>query len=350
MSGKNSNKSGLSKSNKKDKNSEEQPDEEDDVVASIEIADGNCLKQVAEFFKATTTMIPLIFYPNRMEIVRANYDSTLVNRAVFNNEKFMLKYYVNTNLFNEPDHETTIRKHTGEFDEDGSPIINIETIKEPRHVFIPEMDKFYKQCKNIARRDGFLITIFKSSSKRNAKGNNDFNNYYAKSSRISSNSAPEGNAIIKAENPDDYRDYDLNFIEPRFARKTNQKIKLAELCTVCNSFVRDKCETVSLMSYNEGFRMRANDQDYGWGTYVDPKRKGKIIIGGAASKHDYFGVPLDFIRALFKLQTIAGNGGVCAIYSHTIALQIILPIGIVGEFIITMIPPDKKSSDKEDSD
>lgn len=339
MSGKILDKNAPSKSDKKDKNVDDQQDEEDDVVASIEIADGNCLKQTVEFFKATTTMIPLVFYRDRMEIIRANHDSTLVNRAIFSNKQFMLNYYVNEKLFNDSEYKTTIRNHNGEFDEDGSPIMLSERVNDPRHVFIPELDKFYKQCKNISKKDGFIITIFRKLSSTDPKKNGA---YYARVSKISSNSSAEGNKMIKSENIEDYRDYDLEFIEPRFVGKANQKIRLAELCTICNNFVRDKCEITSLMCYAEGFRIKGSGQDYGWGTYTDSKKKGKIKIGGGASKHDYFGVPLDFIRALSKLQTIAGNGGVCVIHSHPICLQLIVPIGIVGEFIITLIPPDKK--------
>lgn len=338
MSGKKSNKNVPSKKTEKDISEDEELDDENELVALIEITDGNCLKQTVEFFRATTTVIPLVFYRDRLEIVRANYDSTLVNRAIFNNEEFILKYQVNENLFNEPYHETTTKKHNGDFDEEGSPIIVEETFPDPRHVFVPEMSRFYKQCKSIARKDGFQIAIYKNS----ATGK-----YCARVSRISSNSAPVGNTIIKAENVEDYRDYNLDFVEPRFALRANQKIRLVELCNSCSEFNRLECQTTSLMCYAEGFRMKNTGQDHAWGTYADIKKKGKIRIGGDAAKHDYFGVPSDFIKALAKLQTIAGNGGVCAIYSHAICLQFIIPIGIVGKFIITLIPPDVKEEKSE---
>jgi hypothetical protein len=338
MSGKKSNKNIPSKKTEKDNSEDEQLDDENELVALIEITDGNCLKQTVEFFRATTTVIPLVFYRDRLEILRANYDSTLVNRAVFGRKEFILKYQVNEELFNEPDHETTIRKHNGEFDEDGSPIIIEETIKDPRHVFVTEMTRFYKQCKSIARKDGFQIAVYLNSTT---------GKYCAKAYRISSNSATSGNTIIKAENVEDYKDYTLNFVEPRFALKANQKIRLVEFCSVCSEFSRLETQTTSLMSYAEGFRMKNAGQDYKWGTFTDSKKKGKIRIKGEGSKHDYFGVPSDFIKALSKLQTIAGNGGVCSIYSHAICLQFIIPIGIVGEFIITLIPPDVNEEKSE---
>lgn len=338
---KNGTDSGKTKSNK--------DFQEDEVIAWVEIPDGNCLKQTVEFFRNTTTMVPLVFYKDRMEIVRGNHEATLINKAVLDNIDFITKYEVNTSLFNDPLHEKIIVKQTGLIDEDGVPETVEEKVLDPRHIFIPVTDTFHRQCKTIARKDGFRIIIYKSSE--NKKINSTQQDCYMKASKISANSAPEGEISISPENPADFKAYDFDFKEPCSSR-VNQKIKLIELCSICTNFVRHNCEIIDLMCYLDGFRMKGGEsqsvQDFGWGKYSDIKslgKKGKIVVGGPSTKHNSFGVPKDFIKALSKLQTIAGNGGVAAIFSHSSALQIVIPISVIGRLTITIIPPD----DEEDS-
>jgi hypothetical protein len=325
--------------------------QEDEIIAWIEISDGNCLKQTVEYFRNTTTMVPLVFYKDRMEIVRGNHEATLVNKAVLDNINFIIKYQVNVELFNEPLNVKIVRKPTGVIDANGIPEIIEEKVPEPRHIFIPVTDTFHKQCKTIARRDGFRIIIYKSSEGKESKNYNKkinglYHDCYMKASKISANSAPDGEIGIFPENTDDFKDYGFSFPQP-CEGKINQKIKLIELCSICSNFVRHNCEIIDLMCYIDGFRMKGGEsqsvQEFGWGKYSDTKylgKKGKIVIGGPSTKHNNFGVPLDFIKALSKLQTIAGNGGIAAIFSHSSALQIVIPISVIGRLIITIIPPD----------
>lgn len=176
-----------------------------------------------------------------------------------------------------------------------------------------------------------------------------------KASKISANSAPEGEIKILPENADDFKDYGFSFVNPS-EEKVNQKVRLMELCSICTNFVRHKCEIIDLMCYLNGFRMKGGEsqslQDFGWGKYSDIKyidkkgKKGKIVVGGPSSVHNSFGVPMDLIKALSKLQTIAGNGGVAAIFSNSSALQIVIPISVIGRLIITIIPPDEEEEEE----
>jgi len=348
---KNATDSGRTKSNK--------DFQEDEVIAWVEIPDGNCLKQTVEFFRNTTTMVPLVFYKDRIEIVRGNHEATLINKAVLDNIDFITKYEVNTSLFNDPLHEKIIRKLTGVIDENGVPETVEEKVPDPRHIFIPVTDTFHRQCKTIARKDGFRIIIYKSSEDRESKSynkrisSNTQQDCYMKASKISANSAPEGEISISPENASDFKEYGFDFKEPR-SGKVNQKIKLIELCSICTNFVRHNCEIIDLMCYLEGFRMKGGEsqsiQDFGWGKYSDTKllgKKGKVMVGGPSTKHNSFGVPKDFIKALSKLQTIAGNGGVAAIFSHGSALQIVIPISVIGKLTITIIPPDDEEDESK---
>lgn len=140
--------------------------QEDEVIAWIEISDGNCLKQTVEYFRNTTTIVPLVFYKDRMEILRGNHEITLVNKAVIDNMHFVIKYYVDITLFNDPLNAKLV-KRTIET-KNGTEIIE-EKIPEPRHIFIPVTDTFHRQCKTIARRDGFRIIIYKTSGNHESK-------------------------------------------------------------------------------------------------------------------------------------------------------------------------------------
>jgi hypothetical protein len=333
------------------------------IVAEIEMADGNAFKQIADFFKITTSNIPLVFYEDRMEIERGNIEATMINRAVFGNTRFIFKYWVNKALFNDPGYVRTVKKATGRMLPNGTPEVIEEKVSDPRHIFIPVTDIFHRQCKTINRKDGLCLTVFKSGEPEiegkahpGRRIGSLTQDGYMRATKITSSTASGAGIDIPAESVEEvHKNYEYYFLEPMYG-KINQKIKLADLCTICSNFSRHKCETTNLMVYPNGFRMKGGEvqaiQDYGWGVYKDVKvidAKKKLVIGGADTKFHNFGVPLDFIKALSKLQTIAGNAGIAVVYAHDLAMQIILPISIFGELIITIIPPEDEDEEPTES-
>jgi hypothetical protein len=339
-------------STKKDKRKTSKNDE---IIASFEISDGNCLKQIVEYFKSTVSTIPLAFYRDRMVIIRGNVERTIVNEAIFDNTDFIINYTTNPELFNDPSNIKE-EKQKVKVIENGVTKYIEETVEvpDPRHIYIPITDIFHKHVKTISRRDGFRITIYKyaddntETEKGKQKGRN-INTWipdsYMKAAKISANSAPYGEVKIDSENIEEYQDYNFDFDKP-MGKFPNQKIKLSEMSTTCTNFVRLRYDAATLMVYPRGFRMMGeegkSDQDYGWGVYADPKvSKGKIkiIIKDPDTEYDSFGVPLDLLKAVSKLQTVAGNGGVVAIRSNEHAMEMAMPISTAGRLKITIVPP-----------
>jgi len=340
---------------------------DDSVIARIEISDGNCLKQVVEYFRNVTTMVPLVFYRDRMDIIRANSDTTIINMASFDNTDFIVDFYVNPELFNDQNNTKKVKQKI-KIIENGKVSYGEETVDEPdpRHIYIPTTETFHRQCKTIARRDGFRITIYKYSDaaiefmKEKQKGRKVgewIPDSYMKASKISANSAPYGEIEIGSEDVEEFDDYDFNSLQP-LKKDPNQKVRLTELCSTCTSFVRHRYDDANLMVYPRGFRIQGeegkSDQDFGWGIYKDIKvikGKMKIVIKDNDTEYDSFGVPLDFMKALSKLQTIAGNGGVVAVRANESVMQIIMPISTVGRHKIMVVPPiedDEDEDQKED--
>jgi hypothetical protein len=336
----------------------------DEIIADIEISDGNCLKQVVEYFRNTGAIIPIIFYEDKMEIVRANPETTIMNKAVFDVGEFIVNYYVNPNLFNDRGNTKKVVEFYKETNEDGK-IVSIEetnTVPDPRHIYIPNTDTFYRQCKTIAKKDGFRITIYKISEEEfnrtierqsGSKVGGWNPDSYMKTNNISASSAPYGEMMIGSENVEEFIEYGLDFVEPNTS-KPNQKVRLGELCATCKGFVRHKYEVSSLMVYRSGFRMKGgigqSGQDFGWGTYKDVRKfkSSKIVIKGMDTIYDVFNVPVDLLKSFSKLQTIAGNGGVAAIYSNRRAMQIVVPISVIGKLTITIIPPVDAEEDEQE--
>ena len=232
-------------------------------------------------------MIPLVFYEDRMEIVRGNHETTIITRAVFDRTEFILDYYTNKALFNDPDHVRKVKRPTGKHNENGTQEMVEEKVNDPRHVFVPDTESFCCQCKTIVRRDGFLIVIYKLSASEESKLTSKTGvgesvpDSYMKVARISANMSQDGGAKVPSEGTSEYQDYDFSFSEPRLG-KTNRKIRLAEVCNICTNFVRSRCDVANLMCYPEGFRMKGaenrTEHDFGWGVYKDVRRIGKRRI------------------------------------------------------------------------
>jgi len=356
----------------KNKNNSNFEDDEDEIIARIEFSDGNSFKQIVEFFKNTVSLVPLAFYKDRLVITRGNFDETIINESTIDKTDFLLDYYVNPEFFNHQSNVKLIKQKVKVIQkekviEDGKTIEKDiikffeETIEvpDPRHIFIPNKDTFHKQVKSIAKRDGFRIIIYKYSDKEyNEMKNNSKNrkienpwipDSYMKAMKISGNSSSNGEFKIGSENVEEYVDYTFKFDKPS-NQIPNQKIRLSEICDACSNYVKLKIDFAHLMSYPRGFKIMPSEkieqEPYKWGICNKKKKnKGKIIIDDPDSEYDLFGVPLDLLKAISKLQPVSGNGGIASIRSNEFSLEILIPILSIGQHKITIIPSNEDTDE-----
>lgn len=338
-----------------------------EVIACIEFSDGNCLKQTIEYFKTTVT-VPLCFYKDRMIIERGNLDSSIINKADFNNTQFIVDYYTNTDLFNDKYFKKVVKTKIEIVDDNGNVSYREEEklVEDPRHLYIPSKEHFYTQCKSISKRDGFRITIYKISEEeienalKIAKNRKIMSQWVPDSSmtteKISSSSAPYGKMVIDSENISAFSDYNLKFVNP-LETPPKQKIRLTELCGAFSSFVKHKYAFANLNVYPAGFMVSGDEgrsnQEFGWGDYsedkvVKSKGKSKFVIKSNNAKPDVFCIPQELVKAFSKIATISGNNGVVAIYSTKDAIAFKIPISFCGNLVITIIPPPEEEEEEEE--
>jgi len=351
----------------------------DEVIVRFELSDGNCLKVATEFYKNLTDIVPFAFYKDRVVITRCNYEQTLMSETCFDKLDFVLDYYVNPALFNDPNH-TRQEKRIIKVIENGITRYEEETVEvpDPRHIYIPVTDTFVQQNKNIARRDGFRMTIYKNHVADQATSNSSSSQSKPKSIQkgrrsndwtpdsymgvacISAGAAPIGEVKVLSQDIIEYNVYNLDFT-PCDKTIVKQKIKLADLSSTCAKFHKQQnLEQALFMVYQHGFRIKDAAESngspgFGWGKYEDVKvntGKLKIVIKDPNTENDAFGIPPVLLKGISKLPTMAGVNGVCAIRSNEISMEILCPVSSVGYHKITIIlpPEDPNPSDDENDD
>ncbi len=329
----------------------------DEIIARIEISDGNCFRQVVEYFKTTVGTIPLTFYTDKMVILRGNADKTVINEASFDNTDFIVDYTVNPEFFNDPNNVKIIKQKVKVIENNIVKYIE-ETIEvpDPRHIYIPTSDVFYNQVKTITRKDGFCITIYKyQQDDEEIKQKSNIKQWipdsYMKFVKISANSASDGEIKIESENIKQNEDYMFEFEKPA-KPIPNQKVRMNEMCTTCNNFNKLHYDVATFLVHQRGLRMMGKEgksgQNFGWGVYKDPVVSKKIVIKDPDAEYDSFGVPRFLIKAISKLQTMAGNGGVLAVRSNEFAMELKMPISTVGKLKTLIIPPIEDDDDEDE--
>jgi hypothetical protein len=175
---------------------------------------------------------------------------------------------------------------------------------------------------------------------------------YMKAERLTASSST-GPIKIGSENIEEFKEYSFEFQQPDL-RPPNVKIRLPDLCAAFCSFIRHKYDKADLMIYHQGFRVMGGEgnykQKYGWGTFEEVRvigSKTRFVLRNKDSEYTSFEVLLPFMRAITKLQTVAGNGGVAVIHGNKNALQLIIPISTIGKLKITIVPPDDEDDNKD---
>jgi hypothetical protein len=314
----------------------------DDIIAYIELSNGNCLKQIVEFFKNSTVYTSFIFYEDRMEIKRSNFDLTLVNSAVFTNLDYILEYKVNSNLFNDKKN-TKIVKETLITTEGGEEklIERVKKIADPRHIYTPRADLLQLECKTVTKSDGFRFSVYNCAS----SGRPEIS--YMTAGRISTNSSYSEDTRIPPDNCEFYDD-DIIKSQPRFEAKSHrQKIRLVDFCSNLKNY-KNKCETVEFMSYPRGFRVKSCDVqsgiDFGWGIYKNALVNSRIKL--LDSEHNTFQISTDLQKSLIKIGSIGDKVSIGLFCSNEDMLQIILPICQYGSLIVTITNKTKQGIER----
>lgn len=337
--------------------------DDDEIIASIELSDGNALRQTVEFFKNTVTMTPIVFYKDKMVIQHANVDASVINEAIFDRTDCIINYTVNTKLFNDQDNIELVKQKVKIIEKDKI-TYSEETIEVPcpRHIYVPISTVFYTQLKNISRKDGFRITIYKYSEDNQKNTKNKTRAYnmdtwvpdsYMKTTPLTGNTSFDNDVIVGSENTDENKKYEFLFENP-INPVPNQVVPLDKLCLACTKLLRLHVNDAIFMAYPRGFRIKGEDgkgRDFKWGICKEQKvikSKNKIVINDPDTVCNSFGIPSELLKPLSKLLTIAGNGGTAAIRSSIDAMEIRIPISTCATLKITIIPPSQcDSSDDE---
>lgn len=314
---------------------------QDSVIACLEISNGNCFKQLVDFFRNSTILVSFVFYKDRMEIVRGNHDTTLINRAVFENLDYILDYKVNVELFNDINYSKTItEKFMTIIDGEEKLIEREKTVKDPRHFYTPNSDLLQTECKLISKMDGFRITIYKLGNTSES---------YMKAHRISNNSSQFKDTKIPQENCE-FFDYPFSCKQPRFSSSYRQKIKLNDFCSTLKNFVKHQCDTIDFMIYPNGFRIKSDTAgsvlDHGWGVYYDDIVDSKIKLND--SKYHSFQITQNLLKYLVKIHGISDKVAVALFCGNNDMLQIVIPIYSFGPLIITILKKCEKDNDDEE--
>lgn len=283
------------------------------IVVSFDIFDGYTFRQLFEFYKSCLTSAPIFVYKDGFRTIRGNSKVSIVINSFIKKDN-ILKYSVDTELFNHKMHDT--------------------------HIINMDLDDLCVKLKNIPKQGAVRLFQYEESD-------------CVYCQIYGGSKTNDGLMAIKLE-PYDRQTYEIDDeILPE--HEPNAKVPLSYFCSGCESSIKSKCKKTELQCFPNMINCvisketNPHSNNIMWRNFTSPSIESlysqeytKIKTDVESSGGSIYTVNIEaaLLKPLSKLLNF-NSKGIIKMYCQTDGIiKFCLDLGTMGEIVIHIIDKD----------